>query len=91
MILLTLTGQYIANACRGMSCKPCQERFGSCKGFHNGLQQWPGRENTPYFLVCKDQRVVFHSKCISPNTGMNFILDTRLHTCILPKGGYKFP
>ncbi|XP_060066256.1 uncharacterized protein LOC132546555 [Ylistrum balloti] len=82
---------YIANQCRTISCPPCIMRYGTCKGLPNGLHPWKNREQTPHFLVCKDQRVVFHGKCMSPTPGYKFVFDPVIHTCLQPKDGYKFP
>jgi hypothetical protein len=54
----------VENECRSsQGCVPCSARFPSCVGLTNGLNSWPDREGTPYFVVCKNERVVYHDQC----------------------------
>jgi hypothetical protein len=46
----------VENECRSsQGCVPCSARFPSCVGLTNGLNSWPDREGTPYFVVCKNE------------------------------------
>ncbi|XP_048739126.2 uncharacterized protein LOC125653602 [Ostrea edulis] len=56
---------YEDNHCRSAHCIPCHVRFPSCKGSPDGLNPWRGRERSPYFVVCQDERVVFQGRCPS--------------------------
>ncbi|CAG2185880.1 unnamed protein product [Mytilus edulis] len=55
---------YDENQCRSaQGCVPCYVRYPSCKGLPNGLNPWTGREGSPYFAVCKNERVVYNDMC----------------------------
>ena len=61
---MLLAGDYEENHCRSsMGCIPCHVRFPSCKGLPNGLNPWVGREGSPYYAVCSNERVVYHDMC----------------------------
>lgn len=59
-----LPGEYESNACKHSShCVPCEIRFPSCKGRADGINAWSGRERTPYFVVCENERLVRQGQC----------------------------
>lgn len=56
--------EYESNACKHSShCVPCEIRFPSCKGRADGINAWSGRERTPYFVVCENERLVRQGQC----------------------------
>ncbi|KAJ8301992.1 hypothetical protein KUTeg_020979 [Tegillarca granosa] len=58
----------------------CNVRYPSCKGLPDGLNPWVGREETPYYAVCKRERVMYHGKCSqSVNTQ---IFNRRTRMCV---------
>ncbi|XP_062594718.1 uncharacterized protein LOC134256037 isoform X2 [Saccostrea cucullata] len=61
--------EYEENQCKSAHCIPCHVRFPSCKGSPDGLNPWKGREGSPEFVVCKDERVVFQSRCQRASDG----------------------
>ena len=61
---MSFSGDYVENECRSaQGCVPCSARYPSCVGLTNGLNSWPDREGSPYFVVCKNERVVYHDQC----------------------------
>ncbi|PVD24728.1 hypothetical protein C0Q70_15213 [Pomacea canaliculata] len=55
---------YAANQCtRSSHCIPCNVRFPSCRGLPDGLNPWVGREYSPYFVLCQNQRDLHHGQC----------------------------
>ena len=38
-------------------------RFPSCKGLPDGLNPWVGREYSPFFVLCEQQRPLYHGQC----------------------------
>ncbi|KAK3605717.1 hypothetical protein CHS0354_013514 [Potamilus streckersoni] len=55
--------EYDANQCRSSHCVPCHIRYPSCIGLPDGENFWAGREWTPYYIICHDERVVFTGEC----------------------------
>ncbi|XP_022302647.2 uncharacterized protein LOC111110440 [Crassostrea virginica] len=55
--------EYGENQCKSSHCIPCHIRFPSCKGSPDGLNPWTGREWTPYFVVCQNERLMFQGQC----------------------------
>ncbi|XP_071083539.1 uncharacterized protein [Haliotis cracherodii] len=54
---------YDVNMCQSAMCLPCIERFPSCTGLPDGLNPWIGREGSPYYVVCRGERVVYSGHC----------------------------
>lgn len=55
---------YVANTCwRGTHCIPCNVRYPSCRGMPNGLNPWVGREPSPYFVLCRQERTLSQGQC----------------------------
>ncbi|XP_067685005.1 uncharacterized protein [Haliotis asinina] len=54
---------YRANQCEAAHCIPCIVRYPSCKGLPDGLNQWVGREDSPYYVVCEGGRMVYSGMC----------------------------
>lgn len=63
--LYSLTGQYNQNMCKINlpSCIPCPERLPSCLGTPDGLQVYPQRLWTAWYIVCDRNRTVEINKC----------------------------
>ena len=58
-----LTGDYESNQCEDSGCVPCRQRYGTCIGYPDGPNQWEDKPWTPYFVICKDQRVILQGDC----------------------------
>ncbi|XP_069100906.1 uncharacterized protein [Argopecten irradians] len=71
---------YKANQCEGPNCVPCSARHPSCSGRPDGLNVWPGREQTPYFVVCRGERVIYQGLCPQGNKGR--IFDPEASGCV---------
>ncbi|XP_069142701.1 uncharacterized protein [Argopecten irradians] len=71
---------YTANQCEGPNCVPCSARHPSCSGRPDGLNVWPGREQTPYFVVCRGERVIYQGLCPHGNKGR--IFDPKASGCV---------
>lgn len=97
---LSVTGEYDSNSCVHSShCVPCEVRFPSCKGRPDGINAWSGRERTPYFVVCENERLVRQGKCTYEEDS-HIVFDpieracVRLwdgHTCIHCVDKWRFP
>jgi len=73
---------YTANGCNGHAhCVPCSVRHPSCRGKKDGMNGWEGRSESPYYVVCADQRVVYHGMC-SQEHGTQ-IFDILTGTCVM--------
>ncbi|XP_060066265.1 uncharacterized protein LOC132546564 [Ylistrum balloti] len=70
---------YKANQCQGPNCVPCSDRHPGCSGRPDGLNVWSGREKTPYFVVCRGERVVYQGLCPQGNKGQ--IFDPEIKGC----------
>uniref|UniRef100_A0A8W8LYV4 Chitin-binding type-2 domain-containing protein n=2 Tax=Magallana gigas TaxID=29159 RepID=A0A8W8LYV4_MAGGI len=55
--------EYDKYLCQHAHCPPCFLRHPSCHGLPEGLNPWPGKEGTPFFLVCRDGRVRYSGQC----------------------------
>ncbi|CAC5418312.1 unnamed protein product [Mytilus coruscus] len=75
-------GEYSENHCTKSHCFPCSIRFPSCRGLPDGLNPWNGREGSPYFAICKSQRVVLQGKCSYEENSDEQIFDSRLRVCV---------
>ena len=79
LLFLTL-GEYDANKCgsgQSGSCIPCNIRFPSCNGRPDGMNSWQGKEWSPYYVVCKQERISYHTMCKSEKTSSVFHPDKR--------------
>ncbi|KAH3816253.1 uncharacterized protein LOC127831741 [Dreissena polymorpha] len=54
---------YKSNQCDGIGCVPCRTRFGTCVDQPDGPNPWQDKLWTPFFVLCKDSRVVLHGDC----------------------------
>lgn len=62
--LFCISGEYDVNKCiKSIQCIPCRERFPSCNGKPDGLNAWEGKEWTPTYTVCKNERVLYTDEC----------------------------
>ncbi|XP_048741495.1 uncharacterized protein LOC125655293 [Ostrea edulis] len=74
--------EYESNACKHSShCIPCEVRFPSCKGRADGINSWSGREWTPHFVVCENERLVHQGQCTYEETS-KIVFDPVEHVCI---------
>lgn len=55
--------EYKANECGSPHCVPCSVRNPSCRSKKDGLNAWAGREGSPHYVVCANQRVVYSGMC----------------------------
>ncbi|XP_064606644.1 uncharacterized protein LOC135471364 [Liolophura sinensis] len=55
--------EYEMNKCHRSHCIPCWARFPSCSGLEDGKRVWKGREKSPLYAVCENERVVKHGRC----------------------------
>lgn len=72
--------EYDANKCgsgQSGSCIPCNIRFPSCNGRPDGMNSWQGKEWSPYYVVCKQERISYHTMCKSEKTSSVFHPDKR--------------
>jgi len=56
---------YDANQCTMAHCIPCNIRYPSCVGLPDGMHSWAGKEWSPYYVVCEEERVTFQGQCKS--------------------------
>lgn len=54
---------YDSNKCRSAHCIPCHIRYPSCDGFGDGMNPWKGREGSPNYVICQEERVVYQGEC----------------------------
>lgn len=72
---------YKVNQCDGhANCVPCNVRFPSCRGLPDGPNAWTGREGSPYFAVCRQQRVMASGMCEQKEAV--FVFDPRARMCV---------
>ncbi|OWF42967.1 uncharacterized protein LOC110460386 [Mizuhopecten yessoensis] len=71
---------YEVNQCKQGHCIPCYIRFPSCNELPDGMNAWNGRENTPFFVVCKNERVVYHGQC--PKKDRIQLFDPKERVCV---------
>ncbi|BFZ23045.1 hypothetical protein BsWGS_26084 [Bradybaena similaris] len=57
---------YLANKCGSGHCEPCSSRLPSCVGYPDGTYQHPGKLNSPYQMLCVNQRLYRVFYCTSP-------------------------
>ena len=56
-------GEYKAEQCLRAHCRPCYIDNPSCRGKPDGLNPYPYRDGSPYYIVCADQRLVYKGMC----------------------------
>lgn len=66
---ILLAGDYRANWCQSAHCAPCKDRMPSCVGKQNGLNPWPQREWTQFYMDCQDERVKDSGRCDKTQDG----------------------
>ncbi|XP_033744419.1 uncharacterized protein LOC117330325 [Pecten maximus] len=54
---------YDVNKCKTAHCIPCHLRMPTCDGYPDGPNVWSGRERTPFYVVCKNDRVISQNRC----------------------------
>ncbi|XP_005106784.3 uncharacterized protein LOC101855365 [Aplysia californica] len=54
---------YREHSCSQPHCRSCQVRLASCEDLEDGVHPFPGREWTPWFVVCKDGRTMEQGNC----------------------------
>ena len=77
--IVLFAGDYDLNKCLGPHCKPCLDRYPSCSGKPDGLNPFPGRELTGYYIVCENDRYTETGICI-----VDKILDPTRRVCADP-------
>ncbi|ESP05227.1 hypothetical protein LOTGIDRAFT_152043 [Lottia gigantea] len=58
--------EYRENTCRTAHCRPCHIRYGNCEGKKDGFHAFPGKEWTPEYMVCREERNVQQLRCRDP-------------------------
>ncbi|XP_076448571.1 uncharacterized protein LOC143285210 [Babylonia areolata] len=72
---------YQANNCEGHAdCVPCHIRFPSCRGQKDGLNAWAGRQGSPYYVTCHQQRVLSTGMC--KQDGAVSVFDAETQQCV---------
>lgn len=77
--------EYEANKCRRAHCIPCMVRFPSCKGLPDGMNPWVGREYSPYYVLCQDERAIYHGRCDGSKGPQLFDPEKRMCVEMKPK------
>lgn len=80
MCKLIFKGDYDSNQCDDSGCIPCRQRFGTCIGYPDGPNQWEDKPWTPYFVICKDERVILQGDC--RKSGELNIFNPATRTCM---------
>lgn len=57
--------EYHALQCTSAHCVPCNIRFPTCSGLPDGINPWVGREWTPDYVLCEEERVTLQGQCKS--------------------------
>ncbi|XP_022301896.1 uncharacterized protein LOC111109921 [Crassostrea virginica] len=73
--------EYDKYLCKHAHCPPCFLRHPSCHGLPEGLNPWPGREGTPFFLVCREGRVRYSGQCPDTPTSHQ-VFDPYRNICV---------
>ncbi|RUS79491.1 hypothetical protein EGW08_012759, partial [Elysia chlorotica] len=74
--------EYLANSCDGhVLCVPCAVRFPSCRGRRDGINAWAGRRGSPDYVVCSQQRVLYHGRC-DQRGGRPHVFDEMSGACV---------
>ena len=80
-VLCCRAGDYKVNQCEGHAgCVPCHVRFPSCRGLQDGLNAWSGRQGSPSYVTCHQQRVVASAMC--KQEGAVAIFDAERRECV---------
>lgn len=80
-----VAGDYEVNQCDGHAdCIPCEVRFPSCRGLADGVNTWRGRRVSPFYVLCRQQRVVRSGMCKQEGTTATF--DPEKNACVDYKG-----
>ncbi|XP_062614315.1 uncharacterized protein LOC134276051 isoform X2 [Saccostrea cucullata] len=66
--------EYIQSQCIGAGCPACSKV--SCRAHPDGANEYPGREHTPWYVVCEHGRTVAVEQC---HVG---IFDQQSHMCL---------
>lgn len=61
--LWRIVGEYSGMTCMRAHCIPCSVSFPPCRGLNDGFQSWPGRTDSPYYVVCKNERTIDEGVC----------------------------
>lgn len=61
--ILSHLGDYLSHQCRGSHCQPCALNHPSCEGKEDGTHQHGYKIESPWFMVCKDERFVSDGLC----------------------------
>ncbi|KAK7102043.1 hypothetical protein V1264_020330 [Littorina saxatilis] len=79
---------YKEHQCEGHSeCVPCHVRFPTCRGHQDGLNAWSGRQGSPYYVTCHQQRVVASAMCEQKEAVV--IFDEERRECVKKEEGEK--
>ncbi|XP_052818505.1 uncharacterized protein LOC128244548 [Mya arenaria] len=54
---------YDANQCTSAHCIPCHVQHPTCTGLPDGMNAWVGREWSPFYVVCDEERVTLQAEC----------------------------
>ena len=77
----SVSGDYEANKCQSsVHCIPCNVRFPSCAGLPDGMNAWQGKEWSPHYVVCHQERISQQGMCKAEKESQIFHPDKR--TCV---------
>lgn len=78
--IFSAKGQYLKNQCSigDSSCLPCPSRLPSCLTLPDGANAYPGRKQSPNYIVCDRNRTLAVKTC---PTGY---FDKASRTCLQP-------
>ncbi|KAK3095139.1 hypothetical protein FSP39_010723 [Pinctada imbricata] len=78
--------EYLENKCVGQKCPICEVDNPSCVGLPDGKNAFLGRENTPNYIECRNDRTIGLRKCPGGN---NF--DPMTRRCLQPEKKFVSP
>ena len=81
IVTIFFVGDYVQHQCRSGNCVPCNIRFPTCSGMDNGLHEWRGRDKTPYFTQCINERMTLTSRCQSSDPGNSMVFNEATRVC----------
>ena len=61
--IFMLLGQYLSHQCGPGHCPPCALFYPSCEGKQDGVHPHGYKTDSPWFMVCKDERFVSDGLC----------------------------
>ncbi|XP_045194586.2 uncharacterized protein LOC123550219 [Mercenaria mercenaria] len=64
--------EYKAHQCSSAHCVPCNIRFPTCTRLPDGKNPWVGREWSPDYVMCEEERVTFQGQCKSEKEPLVF-------------------